>query len=248
MSELERLGDGRNWEEWGKKKNEELGICIDDEEVYCVDNLIEVITVKTGDDGFGEEIERKNFDNFEVYNEELDIALKISKDFVENDEAICLLLMGNTGSGKTHLATAVCGALRKTKKVRVKKVRYTEMVADLKYISFDLEERIKVMDKYKKVSVLFIDDLFKGSVTDVDLRNVFEVIDYRYLNGKTTIVTTEYGRGEMDDLKEGSLEAIKGRLIEMSKGYYLEFKSTKSFREILSETDHERLIRKLRDK
>lgn len=248
MSELERLGDGRNWEEWGKKKNKELGICIDDEGVYYADDLIEIMTVNTCDDGFGGEIERKNFDNFEVYNEELDTALMISKDFVENDEAICLLLMGNTGSGKTHLATAVCGALRKTRKAVVRKVRYTEMVADLKYIPFDLEERVRVMDKYKKVSVLFIDDLFKGSVTDVDLRNVFEVIDYRYLNEKTTIVTTEYGTGEMDELKNGSLEAIKGRLIEMSKGYYLEFKSTKSFREILSETDHERLIRKLRDK
>ena len=49
----------------------------------------------------------------------------------------------------------------------------------------------KVMNRYKNARVLFIDDLFKGKITDSDINIMFELINFRYFNNLPVIVSCE---------------------------------------------------------
>lgn len=59
-----------------------------------------------------------------------------------------------------------------------------------------------------------IDDLFKGSVSKSDVSIVFEIVNFRYFNNLTMIVSSEKGVDELLDIDE----VIGSRLIEMRFG------------------------------
>ena len=75
------------------------------------------------------------------------------------------------------------------------------------------------MYRLKNARVLFIDDLLKGKVTDSDINIMYEIINYRYLQRKAVIISTEK---TIEQLLEFD-EAVGSRLIEMSKGYIITF-------------------------
>ena len=75
------------------------------------------------------------------------------------------------------------------------------------------------MSRYKKCKVLLIDDLFKGSISGSDVNIMFEIINYRYLNGLPVIVSCEKSIDEIMNIDE----AIGSRLYEMSCGYVASF-------------------------
>ncbi|MBQ3423200.1 MAG: DNA replication protein, partial [Romboutsia sp.] len=72
----------------------------------------------------------------------------------------------------------------------------------------------------KNARVLLIDDLFKGSVTPSDINIMFEIINYRYLNKKPMIISTEK---YLDDLLSID-EALGSRIIEMCGTHNLELR------------------------
>ena len=79
----------------------------------------------------------------------------------------------------------------------------------------------KMMNRYKSARVLFIDDLFKGKITDSDVNIMFELINYRYFNNLPLIVSSECGV----DRLIGIDEALGSRLVEMSKNYIISIKA-----------------------
>lgn len=126
-----------------------------------------------------------------------------------------LLLLGQSGSGKTHLGRAVIKALiERTKPVQATAVLYFSMMSELKSnaMSDDYNDRLK---KYTDVNLLLIDDYCKekaysGSFTEPDIKHLFPVIDGRYRNGKPTIITSECTPERLQELDE----AIYWRLRE----------------------------------
>jgi DNA replication protein DnaC len=70
------------------------------------------------------------------------------------------------------------------------------------------------IQKYKEAPVLFVDDLFKGKITESDINIVYEIVNYRYLNSLPLVVTTEYDLGALVKIDE----AVNTRLIEMATG------------------------------
>ena len=75
-------------------------------------------------------------------------------------------------------------------------------------------------------SVLFIDDLFKGRSTDSDKNIMYELINHRYLKRLPMIVSTEKYPKDLLAVDE----ALGSRIIEMSKGYVVEFKESGNYR------------------
>ena len=81
--------------------------------------------------------------------------------------------------------------------------------------------------RLKNARVLFIDDMLKGRVTESDTNILYEVINHRYLAKLPLIISTEKTTQELLEYDE----AIGSRLLEMSKGYIVEFdKSTPNYR------------------
>ena len=74
--------------------------------------------------------------------------------------------------------------------------------------------------RYATARVLYIDDLFKGKITESDINIMYEIINYRYINRLPVIVSTELF---LNDLIECD-EAIGSRIMELCKGNLISFR------------------------
>lgn len=129
-----------------------------------------------------------------------------------------LALLGQPGSGKTHLTVAIANALLK-QGIGVLYMPYREATTRLKQLIIDEEEYQKEMSRYKTAPVLLIDDLFKfatkdGRVNESEMRIMFEIINYRYLKQLPILVSSEYSINEMINYDD----ATGSRIAEMCKG------------------------------
>lgn len=132
-----------------------------------------------------------------------------------------LLFCGQSGSGKTHLCTAVCRQ-RLLAGDEVRYMSWRDKVAELKALSLDNERRTDMINGYKKAQILYVDDLYKvgravdGSCnpTGADISLAFEIFNYRYINHLPTIISTEKTPQELVEIDE----ATGSRIIEMSGG------------------------------
>ncbi|MBQ2151875.1 MAG: hypothetical protein II440_00315, partial [Clostridia bacterium] len=78
----------------------------------------------------------------------------------------------------------------------------------------------KELDKWKKIKVLYIDDMFKTeqgrSPTTADINLAFEIINYRYINNDlVTIISSEKTVAEMVSIDE----SVGSRIFEKAKNY-----------------------------
>lgn len=136
-------------------------------------------------------------------------------------------LGGQSGSGKSHLCTAICRQFLLEGK-QLQYVMWRDDIVRLKSLVNDPEYG-QIIDKYKKAEVLYIDDLFKtGNVshntaqkpTDADVNIAFEIINYRYLNPKLiTIISSELSEDELIDIDEATFGRIfeRGKSISIAK-------------------------------
>lgn len=132
-----------------------------------------------------------------------------------------LLLCGQSGSGKTHLCTAVCRQ-RLLAGDEVRYMPWRDTAAELKAMSLDSEQRQQTILELKRAQMLYIDDLFKtgrgpdgsSNPTGADIGIAFELLNYRYNNHLLTVISTEKTPEELIRIDE----ATGGRIVEMAKG------------------------------
>jgi DNA replication protein DnaC len=168
------------------------------------------------------EFQKLGFGNFETEGRPQVIkdAYESAKEYYMNFDEIhetrrnSIALLGKPGSGKTHLLMAISNNLMKKKTKRVLYFPFVEGMNDLKSDFDKLEEKLHRM---KKVDVLFIDDLFKGraAITDFTIEQMYGIINYRYLNHKPLLVSSEKFIDDLVDIDE----ALASRIIEMSRDY-----------------------------
>lgn len=129
-------------------------------------------------------------------------------------------ISGKTGSGKTHICTAICSRLIERKEVYY--MQWRDETRSIKAV-INTDEADEPLEKLKRVPVLYIDDFFKGGVSDADVRLAFEIINSRYNNSKLrTIISTELAIARIIRIDE----ALGGRIKERSRGYLLESPDT----------------------
>ena len=174
----------------------------------------------------GKEFRNKKFDNFDFsrsmaimdgYKKAMDYENKFLD--IENSRCNSIMFLGQVGSGKTHLSMAICNELM-DRGVSVIYMGYRDFITNIKQNMMDSEYYNKIMSRYKNARVLFIDDLFKGRITDSDINIMFELINHRYFNNLPIIVSSECGVLRLMDVDE----ALGSRLIEMSKGRVVELR------------------------
>lgn len=130
------------------------------------------------------------------------------------------LLSGQIGGGKTHIASAITVELFK-RGLNVLFVTWNNTINDLKKNNYDFKYR----DKYERVfsqltncDVLVIDDFLKGKQTEIDVKYAFEIINERYYQNKTTIITTEHSIKKLIEIDE----ALASRLVQMCNDNVIE--------------------------
>ncbi len=108
-----------------------------------------------------------------------------------------IVFMGNSGVGKTHLATAISICAAK-KRISTYFIKSHDLINNLRKARLEnrLEDRIKHYSKYK---LLIVDELGYLPIDKEDSKLFFQLIDKRYEN-KSTIITTNIDFSSWDDI------------------------------------------------
>lgn len=158
--------------------------------------------------GMYELVKTQTFDNFDLgyYTGEahsrmstiLEIAKKYANEF-DPSNAGSIIMLGNTGLGKTHLSSAMGGVIIE----KGNDVYYTsavDMFADFESDRFGgsrYQESDIALDKYFSCDLLIIDDLGTEMVNQFTTSCLYNVINSRLVKKKATIINTNFTRDEM---------------------------------------------------
>ena len=186
----------------------------------CMKNALIVAGYESS--GIGKLIESQSFDSFDPkYQSEdtrahdtLKSILAICKEYSEQFPEFrykCLLFIGATGLGKTHLSTAIAKKLIE----REKDVVYDtaqNIFSDFEYERFNrsyntVEE--SRTSKYFNCDLLIIDDLGTELTNQFTLSCLYNIINTRINNGKGIIINTNLSK---DELRKRYADRITSRL------------------------------------
>ena len=148
--------------------------------------------------GLSKEQLKKSFKDFDPWNDDVkrmkDVATSFYLSFekIKDSDNNSLALLGESGSGKTHLISALINNFVSNKSLDIAYISYIDTVTELKQNVLNAEVYKKKMDRYKKCQMLVIDDLFKGGYTDSDIRIMMEIINYRYSFKKPMMISSEF--------------------------------------------------------
>jgi DNA replication protein DnaC len=180
-----------------------------------------------------DEFKELRFENFRltgkpaVIRDAYECAVEYFQEFEEirRKRQNSIALLGQPGAGKTHLLTAISNNLINELQVPVFYFPYVEGFGELRD-NFDLLE--KKLERMKTVDVLFIDDLFKpvkgiARATEWQIEQTYAVINYRYLNFKPILISSELTVDELCSIDE----ALGTRIFEMCRDYTVVLKGDK---------------------
>ena len=199
---------------------------INEDKISIVDALCELTS---------REIEVKNFNATnamvkvagfphlkEIKDFDFDFQPKINKQqfldfeslrFLVNNSNI--ILIGNSGVGKTHLATSI-GIAAAKKRISTYFIKCQDLIEQLKkaYLENKLDSRIKHFSKYK---LLIIDEIGYLPIGEQEAKMFFQLIDRRY-EKKSTIVTSNINLSNWNEVFVDSMlaSAILDRLVHHS--------------------------------
>ncbi|WP_294374016.1 ATP-binding protein [uncultured Slackia sp.] len=101
-----------------------------------------------------------------------------------------LVLIGDSGEGKTEAACALLGAM--APHVRCRFATFGDILREVRATYGADGTEAGVMGKWEGCAVLCLDDLGKGRPTQDVLDKLFALVAHRYNHGRPTIFTTQY--------------------------------------------------------
>lgn len=148
----------------------------------------------------GERFEHCRFETFDA-RPGSEKALQLAREYAERFELYggeSLLIWGDPGNGKSHLAAAVCHVLKARGKIPVFQTM-TELLERIR-ASFGRqakEQEREIMAALQDCDLLVLDDLGAEKVSDWTLDVLFRIIDGRYRAKKPTLFTTNFSPTEL---------------------------------------------------
>lgn len=177
------------------------------------------------------------FNNFEIENSpniikemhNLTVNYYAAFDEIEKNVQNSIALLGQPGCGKTHLLTALCNNMISNK---IRSILYFPFVDGFDDLRADFNKLEQKLNRMKEADILFIDDLFKPvtkttkdggrkkipQASDWEIKQVYSVINHRYMNHKPIFISSELVFNEIIHLDE----AIGTRIYQMCKKYFIE--------------------------
>jgi DNA replication protein DnaC len=167
--------------------------------------------------GLGDLYEKCTFDAYIVKTDWQERCKAFSQKYAAQDGNGWYLFGGQSGTGKTHLCTAICSELAKRGR-DIKYVQWKRLYDKLIQTRFKGAEQEQLFRECETADVLYIDDFLKmpkNNAPSADMLSyALEIIDARYKADKKTIISTEF---MIDDIVSFD-EALGGRLKEKTRG------------------------------
>jgi DNA replication protein DnaC len=170
--------------------------------------------------GLVDVIDSLTFDSFcdkEPWQKTLKTGALHYLELLRNGGKHWMMISGQVGSGKTHLATAVMRELL----FDGRKALYTtwrDIARFLKSYQLDGEGYDGAFSKMMRPDVLYIDDFLKGNITDGDKNVAYDIIDGRYKRNRATIITCEKIHAEIAAVDE----AVGSRIAQKTGEFYFD--------------------------
>jgi DNA replication protein DnaC len=169
-------------------------------------------------DGMQLELMRKmSFKNFDYkrltlsYEQKLNLeqAYRVALNFAQSPQG-WLILAGDNGCGKTHLAASIANHLLENNK----QVLFVVVPDFLDYLrsAYNPDSRIsydEVFEKVKKAPVLILDDFGEQDITPWTQEKLYQLINYRYNARLATVITTCFALDEIES-------RISSRMVDTS--------------------------------
>jgi len=100
-----------------------------------------------------------------------------------------LLFFGASGTGKTHLAVAICNGLIE-QNVRVRYYQATALVQELQRAREELQLE-KIFARLDRYAVIILDDIGYVKKSEAETHVLFELISYRYESGSIIVTSNQ---------------------------------------------------------
>lgn len=180
-----------------------------------------------GNSGIPKRFQGKTFDNYQLsegnakQEEVFNRVVAFSEEFKPSQEhsGRCIVMIGDTGTGKSHLACAVashvikkyCGTARFTSVSEINRLVRESKGYNAKY------SETEVIEAFGNYDLLIVDEVGIQSGSDAESRALFDVFNARYQNMKSTIVISNLNQAQVrealgqrifDRLKEGGGEVL----------------------------------------
>ena len=127
-------------------------------------------------------------------------------------------IYGKTGVGKTRLLCAIGRQLSTYKGPNPdwRLISIPKLLLQIRqcfgYDKLSDQSEMKLVELYSNIDILLLDDLGAEKVTEWSLQTLYIILNERYENEKTTIITSNYS---LEKLKEFVGERIVSRIAEM---------------------------------
>ena len=164
----------------------------------------------------------RTFDNFKTtpqnkaaYTRTLEYA-KGFKKLKGEDKGNGLTLVGNVGTGKTHLAASIANYIIRNHNIKLVFGNVTGLLAEIKATynkDSDISE-MKLLKELKETPLLIIDDLGKEKTSDWTNEVLYLIINYRYENLLPMIITSNL---RLEELGSKMGEATISRVLEVNR-------------------------------
>ena len=141
----------------------------------------------------------------------MDAAYRLAFDFAKNPEG-WLVFMGETGCGKTHLASAIVNF-----RYEIGKPALFVVVPDfLDHLrsAFSPDSKIsydQLFESVKTAPLLVLDDFGEQSTNSWVKEKLYQLINFRYNNRLPTVITTRYS---LDEIMDKVDESISSRIMD----------------------------------
>ena len=170
-----------------------------------------------------------NFENFNI-NSGNEIAVKVANDYTnkskEKMQKEGLIIMGESGVGKTHLAASIANKLIENDKI-VLMGRLTMLLDMIKETFRDnTRSENELIELYSNVDMIIIDDLGTEKISQWSLEKLYTIIQNRNENRLPIIITTRFNKHGLierfsQSQDEQLVDAIISKLYQMCYGITL---------------------------
>jgi len=145
---------------------------------------------------YGKRFQDSTLDNYICYCPEQEDILLTCKAYADSIPELHkynkydMILVGNTGTGKSHLAYAIAKeVLRHTNRFII--VKFIEIMRRIKTAwSMHNEREQSIIDEYSNIDFLFLEEIGIGYGTENEKIFLFEILDNRYKQKLPTIITS----------------------------------------------------------
>lgn len=137
-------------------------------------------------------------DNFKPHTAGMAAALEAAKRLASADslEGGSMLLMGERGSGKTHLLVGLARQLVARWSVRF--VEEPDLLDAIKATFDGHGSRDRILDPLVRADVLVIDEFGRSNPTDWSTSTIGDLVNHRWRCGRPTMVATNWGAAALE--------------------------------------------------